>query len=285
MNYIHCNKKYCIKKGDKNAVVQEINIRLAGFGGCLPTDEFTDLTEKCVKQFQRDYMEVPETGRVCGRELRAIEDFSNLYNFNFSQIPCPCTHTSNAGKGTKDYPLCDGFGTGKKNEYPGIHRSVLFALKALLFYFQKTKSEYKFTGISSGYRCHTDNKRHVRDTINHMGCALDLSFNENSMTDMDTIRKNYFCKYMGAPENAGVYGFGWKKNCIGLEANYYLNKKGEKKKGAQSWVHFDVSKFDPQYKKDIFFVKKSEDVVGKSLVKLAQESGFSKTCECAGEDN
>ena len=289
--YIHCNKKYCIKKGDKNALVQEINIRLAGFGGCLPTDEFTELTEKCVKQFQRDYMEIPETGRVCGRELRAIEDFSNLYNFNFSQTPCPCINTGNAGTGTTDYPLCDGYGNGrvrdgrgddgKGKEYPGIHRSLLFILKAFLFYLEKTKSVYKLTKISSGYRCYTDNKRHPkqngkpRSSTNHMGCALDLNFNKKTATDMDTIRKDFFCKYMEAP-GGDDYSFGWKSNRIGLEPT---------RLGANSWVHVDVREFDSQYKKDIFFIKKAEDIVGKSLIKLAKELGFSKTCECFGENN
>jgi hypothetical protein len=59
---ISCGEKYCIKKGDKNELIREINIRLAGFGGNVPTDEFTDCTEKMIKQFQRDYMKVPETG-------------------------------------------------------------------------------------------------------------------------------------------------------------------------------------------------------------------------------
>jgi hypothetical protein len=71
----NCGEKYCIKLGDKNELVREINIRLAGFGGNVPTDEFTDRTEKMVKQFQKDYMKVPETGKVCGNTLRAIDEF------------------------------------------------------------------------------------------------------------------------------------------------------------------------------------------------------------------
>ncbi|EKT3967485.1 hypothetical protein NTJ12_002577, partial [Flavobacterium psychrophilum] len=51
-----CGEKFCIKKGDKSELIREINIRLAGFGGNVPTDEFTDRTEKMIKQFQRDYM-------------------------------------------------------------------------------------------------------------------------------------------------------------------------------------------------------------------------------------
>jgi hypothetical protein len=44
------------KKGDKHEIIREINIRLAGFGGNVPTDEFTERTENMIKQFQRDYM-------------------------------------------------------------------------------------------------------------------------------------------------------------------------------------------------------------------------------------
>ena len=73
----NCGGKFCIKKGDKNELVREINIRLSGFGGNVPTDEFTDRTERMVKQFQRDYMKIPETGKVCGNVLRAIDEFQN----------------------------------------------------------------------------------------------------------------------------------------------------------------------------------------------------------------
>lgn len=33
----------CISSG-KSELIREVNIRLAGFGGALPTDEFTELT-------------------------------------------------------------------------------------------------------------------------------------------------------------------------------------------------------------------------------------------------
>lgn len=90
----NCGEKHCIKRGDKSELIREINIRLAGFGGNIPTDEFTDRTEKMIKQFQRDYMKVPETGKVCGNVLRAIDQFS--LNFDISQdlwkqIRCSCS--------------------------------------------------------------------------------------------------------------------------------------------------------------------------------------------------
>ncbi|MGL5228878.1 MAG: hypothetical protein ACRC77_11910, partial [Bacteroidales bacterium] len=46
-------------------LLREINIRLAGFGGNVPTDDFDDRTEVTIKQFQRDYMQHDETGHVC----------------------------------------------------------------------------------------------------------------------------------------------------------------------------------------------------------------------------
>lgn len=52
-------------------MVEELNIRLTGFGGTAVAgkelNEFTAKTEAAVKQFQRDYMGVPETGKVCGK--------------------------------------------------------------------------------------------------------------------------------------------------------------------------------------------------------------------------
>lgn len=68
----------CISSG-KSELIREVNIRLAGFGGALPTDEFTELTAKCIKQFQRDYMGVPETGKICGSVLAALDEFNQKY--------------------------------------------------------------------------------------------------------------------------------------------------------------------------------------------------------------
>ena len=96
----NCDEKYCIKKGDKSELIREINIRLAGFGGNVPTDEFTDRTEKMVKQFQKDYMKVEETGKVCGNVLLAIDDFQNKFNFNFESLKCKCGTCTGFGDNT-----------------------------------------------------------------------------------------------------------------------------------------------------------------------------------------
>ena len=207
----NCGEKYCIKKGDKSELIREINIRLAGFGGNVPTDEFTDRTEKMIKQFQRDYMQVPETGKVCGNVLKAIDEFQVKYLIHFNDIKCKC------GK-------CKGFGNEKfkahkqnskiaeayrKYEYPGIHRSLVWALRSVMFYCSSKEKElgYSVKCVASGYRCDEDNKQHNRNTTNHMGKALDIHFNKNGkrtlkssgiILEMEEIRLKIFNKYLGA---------------------------------------------------------------------------------------
>lgn len=141
----------CITSG-KGELIREINIRLAGFGGALPSDEFTELTKNCIKQFQRDYMGVEETGKICGSLLVALDKFYYEYPISslMKNIACPC------GK-------CKGYGNNRRNlsikgrianEYPGIHRSVIWILKALNFYLKTEFSAKKMeVAIESGYRC------------------------------------------------------------------------------------------------------------------------------------
>ncbi|OWP82796.1 hypothetical protein BWK59_13950, partial [Flavobacterium davisii] len=156
-----CGERYCLKKGDKSELIREINIRLAGFGGNVPTDEFTDRTEKMIKQFQRDYMKVPETGKVCGNVLRAIDDFCNKWHENISEYTCLCKNVRSITN------KCSGFGKERykdqynstphveryhKYERPGIHRTLLWGVSALRYYLSQ-QSIYKYLHKTAGYRC------------------------------------------------------------------------------------------------------------------------------------
>lgn len=282
-----CGGKYCITKSnykEKNAgkLIQEINIRLAGFGGNVPTEEFDDRTEACIKQFQRDYMGVTATGKICGSLLKAIDEFceNTSYDFAFEETKCPC---ANGSKGTTNYKACNGYGNAESKEYPGMHRSLIYVLKGLLFYLKKTNSIYSLNKIASGYRCCADNERKGRTSTNHMGCALDLHFNKNGtrtreVNDMEAIRKDFFCKYMNAPkDNAGQsYGFGWKPNKIGLEPKKFNNGKA----GATSWVHVDVREFKSIYKANSFFIKEKTLISSQKMVDLAIELKLTDMCNC-----
>ena len=61
------------QRGDEGDIVQEINIRLTGFGkGLLPKKKFTDKTENAVSNFQRDFMKIEPTGEVGEKTLKAL---------------------------------------------------------------------------------------------------------------------------------------------------------------------------------------------------------------------
>lgn len=294
---INCGEKYCIKKGDKNELIREINIRLAGFGGNVPTDEFTERTEKMVKQFQRDYMKVPETGKVCGNVIKAIDEFSLNFDISktvWNQLSCSCSTKGKEAvsklRGIKEVNKCDGFGdkTGdntepeksNKYEFPGIHRSLLFGLKAVLFYLSKQKT-YSFGKISSGYRCRFKNFK----TTNHQGKAIDIQFDKGqwqirgqlykNIAELTKVRENIFYKYLSAKTS-------WtEKNSFSLEPiGLQSNNKIIDGNHTYSWIHLDVREFDKKYMDDKFFCKNSTSLNGKNLLQVAVESGFVNTCNC-----
>jgi hypothetical protein len=80
------------RRSDKGKAVLEINIRLAGFGGLLPEEEFTERTEKGVKQFQKDYMKMANPTGVADYEtLEKIDEFCGKYKFKFDELKCKCS--------------------------------------------------------------------------------------------------------------------------------------------------------------------------------------------------
>ena len=274
----NCEERFCIKKGSpKSELIREINIRLAGFGGNVPTDEFTDRTEKMVKQFQRDYMKVAETGKVCGNVLRAIDEFQIKYNYTFEQIKCKCGTCSGFGDNSYKglYLKKSQIEAYHRYEHPGIHRSLLSSLRSVIFYLEKD-GRFSMDKISSGYRCRHHEEYLKKPTTNHMGKALDIHFNDKKgkrtrlTADMNTIRKDIFNKYLGAK-------WDWKEgNIFNLESEAV---------GALTWVHYDVREFDSAYLEDKFFTKTLTELNGKPITSLAIQSGNEKTCSCAGGGN
>lgn len=299
-----CGEKFCIKKGSPDSeLIREINIRLAGFGGNVPTDKFTDRTEKMIKQFQRDYMKVPETGKICGNVLQAIDDFSKKFDITtrfWNQMKCDCIKkgqiTTSKLRGIRETNSCSGFGdhTGKLTykatphneanhnyEYPGIHRSLLFGVKALQFYFSK-QTVYTMDQVTSGYRCRFKNYK----TTNHQGKAIDIQFSKNgaeirgpiraNLQKLRDIRDEFYIKYLGAQEE-------WpNKNLFSVEPIdlLYYPDGSLRYDHTFSWLHIDVRQFESIYLEDNYFCKSLIDLNGKSIVQLAREAGFENTCKC-----
>jgi len=282
---------FCLKLGDKNKLIQEINIRLMGFGGNVPTLEFTKRTLNMINQFQKHFMKIEPTGHICGETLKAIDKFGSKFKVNFSQIKCPCGNCTGFGKGKYAAQRQDAsikYERKRKYEYPGIHRSMYWSVKAVQFWMNEADKNLKYSlnKISSGYRCwynNNHNKPKARTSTNHMGKALDLHFNKNGkrtrkLADIEEIRLKIFSKRMGAPATGtgAKYGFGWKRNMIGMESKKFNSGSS----GATTWVHYDIREFDLKYLKDEFFTKTSGGAEGKTIVEMAKEMGYLDTVEC-----
>jgi hypothetical protein len=248
----------CYRRNDKGKVVLELNIRLAGFGGMLPTEEFTELTEKGVKQFQRDYMKMTKpTGEADYATLEKIDEFCNKYRENVENYKCPCGSCGGFGKGQYkgQYSSSSKVEMYHKYEYPGIHQSLLWAVSAVKYYATFLKDNHKATGISSGYRCWIDNKTHNRTSSNHMGKAADITFSKGGILISDKkstnlpllkyIRDNLFVEYLDTTQ--------WKKQGFSTEP-IGLND-GE----TWSWIHLDVRAFSDKCRDDLFFIKSNND--------------------------
>jgi hypothetical protein len=274
-----CGGKFCIDKNSPpSELIREINIRLAGFGGNVPTDKFTDRTEKMIKQFQRDYMKVPETGKVCGNVLKAIDEFTNKWVEKINDYKCLC-HASDSKVKVAD--RCLGFGKGKTNEHPGMHRILLWASSTLRFYISQ-QSEFTIAKISAGYRCWAHNNSVPRTSTNHMGKAVDINFKQNgnlitqkvqsNLPKLKKIRDLIYIKKLNAVE-------GW--SMPNKSNKFRLEPIGTGKDESYSWIHMDVTKFN-DYLNDSFFVKSQNEIIGKNIAQLANELGFKDMCNCGG---
>jgi GH24 family phage-related lysozyme (muramidase)/LysM repeat protein len=285
-----CPEGTCIQEGQSSSLIEEINIRLAGFGGTIetgtPWTKFTAKTKAAVKRFQRDYMKVPETGKVCGGVLRAMDEFALRYPVHLSSMRCPCGVCGGYGRqytssAAVNFPQ-PGVGMVQGIEYPGMHRALLAAFRAVKFYLEMdySKLEYKVLDLSSTYRCWKDNTIHNppskerRWSIRHMGNALDIRFSYRNgehrcaLPHTDKIREEIFKKYLHAQT-------GWGSNNL-----FSLETAAQ---GAKSWVHVDCSKFQDQYKQTRHYAKTQGVVDGTPMVTLAKnDAALLSLLNCGG---
>ena len=231
-----------LKRGLTGADVEELQIRLAGFRGTVPDGQFGPGTEMQVMEFQRSYMGIRSpSGRADGNTMHAIDALARQYPLDFDALRCTCGE-------------CEGFGNGKhkgkyrsgkprieayhRYEYPGIHRMLLWSVRAAFSLFP----EEPFV-ITSGYRCSIHNKQKGRTSTNHHGKAIDfdipLKADESKQDDMwrcDEIR--------GVLVERSYAQIGWSaNNRKALEPSYI----------APTWIHLDVRCYQPKYLKKRFF--------------------------------
>lgn len=231
-----------LKRGCEGADVAELQLRLAGFRGTVPDGDFGPGTERQVMSFQRDFMGKKRPDGVVGRTtFRAIDRFAKRYRIDFNALRCPCGECGGFGSGRfkgryfSGKPRMEAF---NRYEYPGVHRMLLWAVRAVFFYMK----EHKFL-ITSGYRCSVDNAKHDRTTTNHHGKAIDIDivaiFGEDKQDDMvkcESIR--------GRIVETADAQIGWTAaNRKALEPSHI----------APTWVHYDVRCYESKYLKDEMF--------------------------------
>lgn len=263
MAYIENFGEKIIQVGDTGPAIKELQIRLSGFKfATVPDNIFSDKTKITVMSFQRDYMKIKPSGIVDRQTFLAINNFAlqfpifdNPEYLDILQCPCSDTvcqntysgfgHNDNSGIYRDNKPHVEAY---HKKEYFGIHRSLLWAFRAILFY----NPQYTFT-VNSGYRCRTDNINKNRQSTRHMGKAIDID--PGSARNCDDVRRRIVEK-----SNAQI---GWNS----------INKKSlEPSFIAPTWIHLDVSNFSQQYLIDEYFVINETDLNNFQPITVTEDS-------------
>ena len=271
-----------LKTGDEGKDVVELQLRLAGFKGTVWDGDFGAATELQVNTFQKDFMGMANPDGIVGpRTYAALDRFANEFPISFEKIFCP----QNAGN-HRAVCDCQGFGQNRfkklfykpnsytltwsrtglekmkerrhQYEYPGIHKAVLHTYRAFLFYASGGK--YRDPSITSGYRCHINNVSKRRRSTNHMGKALDFTFDVpsgatkrdvcNDARQLLVDKSN--CQIRWQNDNQKALEPGWP----GRNGEFI----------ATTWVHLDVRNYDPEkYLLPHFFVRSEAELDDKRL--------------------
>jgi hypothetical protein len=246
-----------LSRGSKGVAVEELQIRLAGFRGTTWDGDFGPGTELQVITFQKEAMKVEEpTGVVDQKVFKALEEFAKEFPIDFEKLKCPCGQCEGFGKGQfkgqyrEDKPEIEAY---YLYEYPGIHKAILQSYRAAQFYAQDPDFGTPF--ITSGYRCHVNNKNKGRKSTNHMGKALDCDFPLKDGEDKrdDSIRCD---KFRGQLVEQANFQIGWNGR----------NKKSlEPSNIAPTWVHMDVRSFTQKYLQEKYFVTTEQELDNNDL--------------------
>lgn len=242
-----------LKLGDSGPRVEFLQIALAGFHGTVWDGIYGPATERQVKTFQADYMQVEPTGEADDQVFWALKKFAREHPLLFDILRCPCGFCHGFGRAL----WCDTYRDRKPHveryhlyEYPGIHKAILWAYRAMQFYAYSTGLGY--LQEASGYRCHQRNKQTERESTNHMGKAIDsdVALNQGEDKRDDFNRCNRLRELFVDKCN---FQIGWgNKNMKALEPADI----------APTWIHADVRPYERKYLHDRFFVTSQQELDG-----------------------
>ncbi len=233
-----------IERRHQGPDVEELQLRLAGFRGTVPDGDFGAGTELQVTKFQQDYMKMAQPTGVADRAtLEAIDAFAEQYPIDFQALRCTCGQCGGWGQGRfkgqyrAGQPKDEAF---HRYEYPGIHRMLLWAVRAVFFY----APQHKFV-ITCGYRCAIHNQQKGRTSTNHHGKAIDLDVVMHPGHDK---RDDMRCcnDVRGILVERSHAQVGWAAR----------NRKAlEPADIAPTWIHYDVRCYEPKSLENRFFCR------------------------------
>ena len=233
-----------LARGDQGPHVVELQMRLAGFRGTLPDGNYGPGTELQVQAFQRLVMQMLQPhGQADIATMAAIAEFGDQHPLDFARLRCPCGQCGGFGRNRFAGLYHNGAKLEMYNryEYPGVHRMLLWTVRAAEFYALPMGWKLR---INSGYRCSIDSANHNRTSTNHQGKAIDLNVFGTDGTDRarcDTLRHTL--------EEMANFQNGW---------NIANRKSYEPNVIAPTWVHIDVRCYASIYLHDRYFVMSGE---------------------------
>lgn len=249
-----------LKRGSTGPDVVELQVRLAGFRGTLPDGDFGPGTERQVMSFQHDFMRIRSpTGVADRRTFLAIDRLARDYPIDFARLRCPCGRCGGFGSGRFRGLYIDGKPRTEafhRYEYPGIHRMLLWAVRAARFYLGEGRLL-----ITSGYRCAFDNEDRGRHTTNHHGKAIDIVFEPGSGPESRVVGEDCNAARGRIVETADAQ-VGWGAR----------NRKAlEPADIAPTWVHYDVRCYDREYLADALFCTTPESLDDRRPIRFGKK--------------
>jgi len=247
-----------LTRGSTGPRVEALQLALAGFRGTVPDGVFGPGTELQVIQFERDFMgRSTPSGVVDSRVIDALCSFQARYRLKFGALHCPCGDCGGFGNGrgrgqyrpgvpaVEAYHLC---------EYPGLHRMLLWAIRAAMFY---VGGRFGWALVlTSGYRCAARNQQRCRMSTNHHGKAIDFDIISDSADKREDMRRCDVVRGLLTETAAGQIGWG-APNRKALEPAAI----------APTWLHYDIRCYEYRYLGDRFFVQSELEL--DELAKLA----------------
>ncbi len=241
-----------------------IQLALTGFGAGVPDGIDGQKTQSAISLFKKKIVNNNTNSSIESSIIKFLKDNipSKFSRSSINDYHCPCDKCRGFGNGQykEEYRDNNKIEAYHKYEYPGIHIATFCAV-AYINYYVKTK--FKTTDnmvITSGYRCHEDNKKKGRSSTNHMGKAIDATIPGAPARDQKSSAEFYHNIQLSLVKSSpAAFQIRWTNpNQVSFEP---AKKVKVTEFIAETWLHTDVRNYAKKYLADSYFCKGKESVI------------------------